>query len=134
MRPEIALCLLVDDYDDAIDFYCHKLGLFKVDANNDFGSGNRFVYLKFADPTFAFAVHLQKPAGAEMPQSIGQQAGRYILVSLPIEDADFMLARLNDQRIEAEDGIHELPYGRQIIIRDHAGNRMALFQRHTDDE
>ena len=132
MRAEVALCLLVNDYDEAIDFYCRKLGLFNVDADNDFGGGQRFVYLTFSDPEFAFALHLQRPDDGSTVL-IGKQAGKYILTSLPIADADRMLARLNGERIEPEGGIHELPYGRQVILHDHLGNRIALLQRYLDN-
>lgn len=133
MRAEVALCLLVNDYDEAIDFYCRRLGLFNVDADNDFGGGQRFVYLTFSDPKFAFAVHLQRPDDGSL-ELIGHQAGKYILTSLPIDDADRMLARLKAERIEPDGGIYELPYGRQIILHDHLGNCIALFQRYLDGE
>jgi catechol 2,3-dioxygenase-like lactoylglutathione lyase family enzyme len=133
MRAEVALCLLVENYDVAIDFYCRKLGLFNVDADNDFGNGQRFVFLAFADPYFAFTIHLQRPEGDSI-NLIGKQAGKYIFASFPIADADMMLTRLIAERIETENGIIELPYGKQIIIHDHLGNRISLFQRYLEND
>ena len=56
MRDVCGLSLLVDDYDTAIRFFCEKLALFRVDADTDFGNGNRFVDLSFIDSQFAFAI------------------------------------------------------------------------------
>jgi hypothetical protein len=132
MRAVCGLSLLVHDYDTAIRFFCDTLALFRVEVDADFGNGNRFVDLSFADVRFAFAINLIR-ASEEDRTLVGRQAGRNLLFSLPISDPDSMIIWLKDQNIETEQGIIELPYGRQIILKDCMGNRISLFHGYQDN-
>lgn len=131
MDQDCCVCLFVDDYDKGIQFYCNTLGLFKVDANTDFGDGSRFVYLRFSDKQILFSMHLVLAQLTEV-ELVGRQAGNQLFISLPIEDADLLMNKLAKDNVDTEGGIIELPYGRQIILRDCFGNRLALFQRLVD--
>ncbi len=126
MRRDCSVCLLVGDYDEAIDFYCNKLELFEVESDNDFGDGNRFVCLSFVDIRFLFAFQLCRPT-RESAHLIGKQAGEHILVTFPIEDAETMLDRLARSGVEPKQ-VNRLPYGVQIKVKDCVGNTISMFE------
>jgi catechol 2,3-dioxygenase-like lactoylglutathione lyase family enzyme len=82
-NPAVGFNLLATSYDDAIQFYCEFLKLFRVARNVDLGNGQRFVYLLFQDKRFPFGMTLTAPTSDNERSLVGRQAGaRFIKPSL----------------------------------------------------
>jgi predicted enzyme related to lactoylglutathione lyase len=111
---------LVDDVQQAIDFYTTQLG---------------FTVKTSAAPAFADVVRgplrllLSGPAssGARATPGDAAVAGRN-RIHLIVEDLDAEITRLRDQGAPFRSDLVSGPGGRQILICDPAGNLIELFQ------
>lgn len=122
-----ALSLLVRDYDEAIAWYCDRLG-FTLVADDDLGGGKRWVLVA---PRGATESHLllAKASGPEQQAAIGQQAGGRVFLFLHSDD----FARDHAAMVAAgvtflEEPRHEA-YGSVAVFQDLYGNKWDLLQR-----
>ena len=126
MSQSIAtIALVVADYDDAISFYCGKLG-FALLADADMGSGKRWVVV--APAGGGAKLLLAKADGAEQAAHIGNQTGGRVGFFLETDD----FAR--DHALCVERGVtfleaprHEV-YGSVAVFEDLYGNKWDLIQ------
>lgn len=118
--------LLVADYDDAITFYCDRLG-FDLVEDSDLGGGKRWVVV--APPGRAGAQLLLARADGEAQRAaIGNQGGGRVMFFLQtsnfLKDHAAMLERgvtfLEEPRHEA--------YGSVAVFTDLYGNKWDLIQ------
>ncbi|GAA3933152.1 VOC family protein [Actinoplanes auranticolor] len=116
----VAVRYLVDDVQQAVDFYTTHLG---------------FTVRTSAAPAFADVVRgplrllLSGPAssGARATPDDAATAGRN-RIHLIVEDLDAEISRLRDQGVPFRSDLVSGPGGRQILISDPAGNLIELFQ------
>jgi catechol 2,3-dioxygenase-like lactoylglutathione lyase family enzyme len=126
MSQSIAtIALVVADYDDAISFYCDKLG-FALVADTDLGGGKRWVAV--APPGGGAKLLLAKADGAEQAGHVGNQTGGRVGFFLETDD----FAR--DHALYVERGVtfleaprHEV-YGSVAVFEDLYGNKWDLIQ------
>lgn len=113
---------MVDDVNDAIDFYTKLLG---------------FEILTNAAPAFAdvkcgnLRVLLSGPASsAGRPMSDGTKPGPggWNRIHFIVEDIGTEVSRLRDAGARFRNDIVEGPGGKQILIEDPSGNVVELFQ------
>ncbi|MFO0863946.1 MAG: VOC family protein [Gemmataceae bacterium] len=123
---EVSLTLLVSDYDLAIQFYVHSLGLFEVVKNIDFGAGRRLVEIRFLDPEVHFSIAFIKPFNFDQ-QLVGRQGGTEVFLVLPVRGLADMVQTIVDKGIVVSTPFVALPYGDQLIIKDPFGNQISLF-------
>lgn len=125
--PRIAtVALVVAEYDEAIDFYCGKLG-FEVAEDTDLGGGKRWVVVepKGGAGTRLLLARADREAQAA---AVGHQTGGRVGFFLETEDfardhAAFTAAGvrfLEEPRREA--------YGTVAVFEDLYGNRWDLLQ------
>jgi len=115
-----AVRYLVDDVQQAVDFYTTQLG---------------FTVKTSAVPAFADVVRgplrllLSGPAssGARATPEDAAAAGRN-RIHLIVEDLDAEISRLRDQAVSFRSELVSGPGGRQVLISDPAGNLIELFQ------
>jgi predicted enzyme related to lactoylglutathione lyase len=115
-----AVRYLVDDVQQAVDFYTTQLG---------------FTVKTSAVPAFADVVRgplrllLSGPAssGARATPEDAAAAGRN-RIHLIVEDLDAEISRLRDQAVSFRSDLVSGPGGRQVLISDPAGNLIELFQ------
>ncbi|KKB77881.1 extradiol dioxygenase [Devosia soli] len=127
MTMKIAtISLLVADYDDAIRFYCDKLG-FALVADIPLGAGKRWVLV--APPGGSGArLLLAQADGEEQRAAVGRQAGGRVMLFLETDD----FAR--DHLRMVEDGVRfiEAPrheaYGSVAVFEDLYGNKWDLIE------
>lgn len=126
MSQSIAtVALVVADYDDAISFYCDKLG-FTLLADTDMGGGKRWVVV--APAGSGAKLLLARADGAEQSVHVGNQTGGR--VGFFLETDDFR----RDHAAYVERGVkfHEAPrhetYGSVAVFEDLYGNKWDLIQ------
>ena len=113
---------LVDDVEAAIAFYSAHLG-FEVlssytPAFADMARGN--LRLLLSGP--------KSSAGRPMPDGAQPGPGGWNRIHLIVEDIESEVARLRDAGVEFRNDILEGPGGKQVLLRDPAGNVVELFQ------
>ena len=126
MSQSIAtIALVVADYDDAVSFYCGKLG-FALLADTDMGGGKRWVAV--APAGGGAKLLLAKADGAQQSAHVGNQTGGRVGFFLETDD----FAR--DHAAYVERGVrfleaprHEI-YGSVAVFEDLYGNKWDLIQ------
>ncbi|MCQ4082816.1 VOC family protein [Streptomyces sp. RB6PN25] len=113
---------IVDDVEAAVDFYTAHLG---------------FTLRRSAAPAFADVVrgHLRlllsgpTSSGARpMPDGATPSPGGWNRIYLTVDDLDAEVARLRAAGVPFRNEIVTGPGGRQVLVKDPAGNLVELFQ------
>ncbi|WKE64569.1 VOC family protein [Gallaecimonas kandeliae] len=117
--------LVVPDYDQAIAWYCDKLG-FELVEDSPQGEGKRWVVVR---PRGSQAgLLLAKAKGDAQQAAIGQQAGGRVFLFLNTDDF------WRDYQAMAAKGVHfveqprEEPYATVVVFEDGFGNKWDLLQ------
>ena len=126
MSQSIAtIALVVADYDDAISFYCGKLG-FALLADTDMGGGKRWVVV--APAGGGAKLLLAKADGPEQARYVGNQTGGRVGFFLETDD----FARDHAAYVARGVKFLELPrheaYGSVAVFEDLYGNKWDLIQ------
>ena len=121
------ITLVVPDYDEALAYYCGKLGFTLVEDTPQ--GDKRWVTIRSAGaPPHATTILLARAATAEQHDAIGNQAGGRVAFFLATDDfardhGAFTAAGVDWVRPPA----HE-PYGIVAVFRDRYGNLWDLIQ------
>jgi catechol 2,3-dioxygenase-like lactoylglutathione lyase family enzyme len=122
------IAIIVDDYDDAIQFFVEKLGFELLEDSpaltND-GRAKRWVVVR--PPNARTALLLAKADGDHQTQAVGEQfAGR---VGLFLRVDDFLAAyeRMRRSGVEFVTQPRAEDYGQVVVFLDVAGNRWDLL-------
>jgi catechol 2,3-dioxygenase-like lactoylglutathione lyase family enzyme len=120
------ISLLVKDYDEAIDFYVHKLH-FKLLEDTVLNEQKRWVLV--APTTHSnFSLLLAKADGKEQKQFIGNQSGGRVFLFLNTDNFDRDYQNLLDQKIRIVREPIEEPYGTVCVFKDLYGNLWDLIE------
>lgn len=122
--------LVVADYDEAMAFYCGKLGFAPL-ADTDMGGGKRWVVV--APRGAGGRLLLAKADGAVQRAAVGNQTGGRVGFFLETDDfgrdhAAFSAAGVNF----LETPRHE-PYGTVAVFEDLYGNKWDLIEPRTGE-
>jgi catechol 2,3-dioxygenase-like lactoylglutathione lyase family enzyme len=118
--------ILVNDYDEAIDYYTNTLG-FALLTDNTFGEGMRWVTVA-PSKNHETAIVFVEADTEEKKERVGTQAAGHVF--LVIETADF----IRDYSSMKEKGVtflsepKEMPWGLEVVFEDLYGNRFDLLQ------
>jgi catechol 2,3-dioxygenase-like lactoylglutathione lyase family enzyme len=118
--------LLVADYDEAIIFYCDKLG-FDLIEDTDMGGGKRWVLVA---PPGGHGAHLllARADGPAQRAAIGNQGGGRVMFFLETDDFSRDHAAMLARGVKfLEEPRHE-PYGSVAVFADFYGNKWDLIQ------
>ncbi|MFM2267983.1 MAG: hypothetical protein RL757_1424 [Bacteroidota bacterium] len=128
MSQKIAhVALVVRDYDEAIDFYVHKLG-FELLEDTPLSDTKRWVLVAPKETT-GTALLLAKAVGDAQISSIGNQTGGRVFLFLYTESFWQDYERMNRQGvIFVRPPVEEL-YGTVAVFEDLYGNQWDLLQR-----
>ena len=120
------ISFLVKDYDEAIDFYVHKLH-FKLLEDTMINEKKRWVLVA---PTTQsnFSLLLAKADGVEQKQFIGNQTGGRVFLFLNTDNFDRDYQNLLDQKIRIVREPIEEPYGTVCVFKDLYGNLWDLIE------
>ena len=123
------VALLVDDYDDAISFYCDVLGFELVEdspsTTND-GRSKRWVVVR--PPGGETGILLARRDGDEQASLVGRQHGGRVGFFLRVDDFDSTLTALTEAGATIHGEPRDEPYGRVVVFEDLYGNKWDLLK------
>jgi catechol 2,3-dioxygenase-like lactoylglutathione lyase family enzyme len=120
--------VIVDDYDDAIDFFTGALGFVVSEDSPSVttdGRPKRWVVVRPADGGTGLV--LARADGAEQSALVGGQFAGRVGLFLRVEDFDGTLARILRSGCEVVRPVRDEAYGRVCVFRDPWGNLWDLL-------
>jgi catechol 2,3-dioxygenase-like lactoylglutathione lyase family enzyme len=125
------LALLVEDYDQAIEFYTNKLRFTLVEDTYQPDRDKRWVVVAPPDSS-GTTILLAKAANAEQESFVGNQAGGRVFLFLNTDDFWRDYRRMVDSGIEFVREPREQPYGTVAVFKDLYGNLWDLLELNRD--
>lgn len=120
---------IVDDVDDAIAFYCDRLGFSEV-----MHPAATFAILTRGDLRFLLSAPSNQAGGGQaLPDGTRPQPGGWNRISLQVEDLEAMVRTLREVGATFRNDIVQGVGGNQIIVEDPSGNPMELFEPTIDE-
>lgn len=127
MKQKIAtVAILVEDYDEAIEFYTKKL-LFTLIEDTKLSETKRWVLIAPKGDTGCNLL-LAKASGEEQRSRIGNQTGGRIFLFLHTDDLDRDYQNLLDNKIKIVREPHVEEYGKVAVFEDMCGNLWDLIE------
>jgi hypothetical protein len=126
----VRMVLFASDYDEAINFYCDRTGLFTLAVNFALNEVARNVVLRFNDPKVPFFLVVAIAAKSIETASANPPGETWPLLVLPVPDCMSTYHQLTARGVPFSDQPQQLPYGCQATIIDPFGNRICLSERY----
>ncbi len=127
MKQHIAhIALVVQDYDDAIDFYTNKLN-FTLLEDTKLSEEKRWVMVAPPGATEC-SLLLAKAANEQQTAAIGNQTGGRVFLFLFTDDFQRDYAAMQAKGIVFVRPPKQEPYGRVAVFEDLYGNQWDLLQ------
>jgi catechol 2,3-dioxygenase-like lactoylglutathione lyase family enzyme len=127
MPQHIALVsLLVRDYDEAIDFYCHKLG-FRLVEDTPLGQKRWVVVAPQGDS--GSALLLARASNNQQQDMIGQQGAGRVWLFLQTNDFAGDYQRMSAAGVQFQEQPRAEAYGTVAVFADLYGNLWDLIER-----
>jgi catechol 2,3-dioxygenase-like lactoylglutathione lyase family enzyme len=127
MEQSIAqLSLLVNDYDEAIEFYTSKLN-FTLIEDTVLSDTKRWVVIK-PKGSNGCKLLLAKAANEEQKSRIGNQTGGRVFLFLHTDNIQRDYENLVEQKIRIIRGPSCEPYGKVLVFEDLYGNLWDLIE------
>jgi catechol 2,3-dioxygenase-like lactoylglutathione lyase family enzyme len=124
-----SVALVVDDYDEAIDFFVDLLGFELVEDSpaktTHGGRPKRWAVVR--PPGAATGLLLARADGVRQGRAVGDQFAGRVGLFLRVDDFEQSYARMREAGVEFEGDPREEPYGRVAVFLDIAGNRWDLL-------
>lgn len=119
------IAILVNDYDEAIDFYIQKLH-FELVEDTQLSDVKRWVLVRPKGSQCCLL--LAKAANEEQKKAIGNQSGGRVFLFLHTDDFDRDFQNLLEHQIEIVRGPVEEAYGKVAVFKDLYDNLWDLIQ------
>jgi catechol 2,3-dioxygenase-like lactoylglutathione lyase family enzyme len=128
--PHLAqIALVVRDYDEALTFYCGKLGFKLVEDSPVPEQGKRWVVIAPPGaPEGGANLLLARAATPEQAQAIGNQSGGRVFLFLATDDFDRDHAAFTAAGVRFIRPPRSEPYGKVAVFEDCYGNLWDLIQ------
>lgn len=117
--------LLVREYEEALEFYCGKLGFVLVE-DTLLPGGKRWVRIR-APGGKGSDILLSRAASDEQRAAVGKQAGGRVLFFFHTDAFDADYATFRAAGIEFTEGPFDQPWGKVGVFKDCYGNRIDLI-------
>ncbi|UUP17233.1 VOC family protein [Nitratireductor thuwali] len=121
------VALVVRDYDEAIAWYCGKLG-FVLKEDTTLGEGKRWVVLSTGGSEAATSLLLARAQGADQFAAVGNQSGGRVFLFLATDDFARDHAAFVAKGVHFEEPPRAETYGKVAVFRDLYGNRWDLIE------
>ena len=118
--------LLVREYEEAIEFYCGRLG-FLISEETRLPSGKRWVRL-MAPGGMGSEVLLSRAVDDRQRACIGNQTGGRVLFFFFTDNFDSDYESFREKGVEFVEGPFNAPYGKVAVFKDLYGNRIDLIE------
>ena len=115
--------VVVDDYDEAIEFFVGVLGFELVEDSPV--EGKRWVVVR--PPGAQTGLLLAKADGTQQAAAVGEQFAGRVGLFLRVDDFDAQYERMRAAGVEFAGEPRSEPYGRVVVFLDVAGNRWDLL-------
>lgn len=123
------IAIIVDDYDDAIDFFVERLGFELLEDSPAFttsdGRPKRWVAVR--PPGARTALLLAQADGEQQAQAVGRQFAGRVGLFLRVDDFPTAFERMRRNGIEFVTEPRTESYGQVAIFLDISGNRWDLL-------
>lgn len=120
--------IIVDDYDEAIDFFTRALGFeLAEDSPSQTNDGRPKRWVVVRPPGGQTGILLARADGERQAAAIGEQYAGRVGLFLQVDDFDVSYARMRAAGVEFLAEPRTEPYGRVVVFRDIAGNRWDLL-------
>jgi catechol 2,3-dioxygenase-like lactoylglutathione lyase family enzyme len=123
----VQIALVVKDYDEAIDFYCGKLG-FTLLEDTPLTPTKRWVVVSPSNEQSGCNLLLAKAANAAQMASVGNQTGGRVFLFLHTSNFEAFYQHLIAQDIQIVRPPSDEPYGRVAVFADLYGNLWDLIE------
>ena len=127
IKQQIAnVTLLVENYDEAIEFYTRRLE-FELVEDTDLGGGKRWVQVSPPNSNGTNLL-LAQASTREQLEAVGNQTGGRVFLFLQTSDfwRDYKRMKENGVKFEEEPRVEE--YGTVVVFRDLYDNKWDLLQ------
>lgn len=121
-----AISILVAEYDEAIAWYCSKLG-FELVVDMPMGGGKRWVVVA-PNADAQTRIILAKASGPEQAALIGRQMGGRVGFFLQTDAFDDTYARMAKLGVVFREEARSEPYGKVVVFEDCYGNGWDLIE------
>ena len=122
------ITIVVDDYDQAIDFFVNALGFDLVeDSPSLTNDGRRKRWVVVRPPGAETGILLARADGQDQAAAVGNQTAGRVGFFLQVEDFNAAHERMTAAGVEFVTSPRLEPYGRVAVFRDIAGNRWDLL-------
>ncbi|MUL04323.1 VOC family protein [Aliivibrio fischeri] len=120
------IALVVENYDDAIEFYTKKLQ-FELIEDTDLGGGKRWVQISPPNSTGTNLL-LAQASNDDQLKSVGNQAGGRVFLFLQTNDfwRDYELMKAQGVEFTEDPRVEE--YGTVVVFKDLYGAKWDLLQ------
>jgi catechol 2,3-dioxygenase-like lactoylglutathione lyase family enzyme len=123
----VSVRYIVDDVEEAIDFYCRQLG-FKEQMH----PAPSFAMLSHGDLRLVLSAPGGGPGGGQaMPDGSLPEPGGWNRFQLEVTDLETTVAQLRDHGARFRNEIVTGVGGKQILVEDPSGNPVELFEPTT---
>jgi len=121
--------LTVRDYDEAIAFYCTKLG-FTLLEDTDMGAGKRWVRIQPPNPPSATspAILLARAVTKEQLASVGNQTGGRVFIFIHTDNIARDFDLYSSRAVTFISQPRQEPYGKVAVFLDLYGNKWDLIE------
>lgn len=121
-----AIALLVDDYDQALQFYTRQLGFHLVE-DTDLGEGKRWVMVAPPGSTESRLL-LAKAASPQQGRRVGDQTGGRVFLFLHTDDFWRDYHAMKVRGVQFTESPRDEPYGTVVVFQDLYGNKWDLLE------
>jgi catechol 2,3-dioxygenase-like lactoylglutathione lyase family enzyme len=120
----VSVRYIVDDVDEAIAFYCGRLGF-----HEDMHPAPTFAMLSRGDLRLVLSAPGGGPGGGQaMPDGTLPRPGGWNRFSLEVSDLDALVEKLRNNGAHFRNDIVTGVGGKQILVEDPSGNPIELFE------
>ena len=127
MKKSVAqISLLVNDYDEAIEFYTQKLG-FKLLEDTTIGKGKRWVTVG-SENKYGCNLLLAKAVNEVQQKAVGNQSGGRVFLFLYTDSFWEDFETMKSKGVEFNEEPREEPYGTVVVFKDLYGNLWDMIQ------
>jgi len=120
------IALVVENYDDAIEFYTQKLN-FQLLEDTDLGGGKRWVQISPPNSN-GTNILLAKASNDMQKQSVGNQTGGRVFLFLQTNDFWRDYQAMSSQGVEFCEEPRVEEYGTVVVFKDLYGTKWDLLQ------
>ncbi|RKF20324.1 VOC family protein [Alginatibacterium sediminis] len=121
-----SVALVVDNYDDAIEFYTNKLK-FELLEDTDLGAGKRWVLIAPQNSSGSSILLAQAKNEVES-QAVGNQTGGRVFLFLETDDFWTDYESMCERGVAFNEAPRVESYGTVVVFQDLYGNKWDLLQ------